>query len=149
MTDFDDLGGMTALMIANSRLVNDDESIRGAYGSLRNMLAGRYSNEVEALELNPSSEARQAVISELVNSLPESERNELLKHVDDIVIMISDDKKPKRMRTPAWQDLLNGLDKRRGPSLGSIVSGSGNVIDQESQKGVAPPDPWPTPGKTG
>ncbi len=39
MTDFDDLGGMTAFVIANSKIAQESEPIKNAYTPLRDLMA--------------------------------------------------------------------------------------------------------------
>ena len=149
MTDFNGLGGMTALAIANSKISQDaGATIKGTYGPLRDLVATWANNDVEALEITPLSTARRAVIEETIDSLSPIQRALVLDELQKFVIAAIDENEPTIVQDPAWQELLKGFKSLDvGPSIGSVISGSGNVIRGDSNIGVAPPTPWPQPGR--
>jgi hypothetical protein len=51
------------------------EGVKDAYKALKNKVAHWASGDVEALEKNPSSVARRAVIAETVDELPDDEKS--------------------------------------------------------------------------
>lgn len=72
MADPSTIGGMVSRVFAEATL--QVEATKDAYKALEKKLSCRAASDVCALERNPSSAARRAVIAEAVDQLPEDEK---------------------------------------------------------------------------
>jgi hypothetical protein len=66
----------TALSLAAQQVVKGavGEAVKDAYAALKDRVARWAGDDVKALEKNPASEGRKAVLAEQVNEQPESEQ---------------------------------------------------------------------------
>ena len=72
MADPSTIGGMVSRVFAEATL--QVEATKDAYKALKKKLSCRAAFDVYALERNPGSTARRAVIAEAVDELPEDEK---------------------------------------------------------------------------
>lgn len=81
MTDPVTLGALGALALSKGAeaLVSSGvgEAVKDGYQRLKALLSKRGAPEVATLESNPRSSARQAIVAELIDSLPEQELDEI------------------------------------------------------------------------
>ena len=87
----------TALGIAGESIVKGtaELAVKDAYVALKNKISGWVSGEdVAALETAPTSAARQAVIAEAVDALPEASKSAVLPLAQDVADRLKESKMP-------------------------------------------------------
>ncbi len=87
----------TALGIAGEAIVKGtaELAVKDAYVALKNKISGWISGaDVAALETAPTSAARQAVIAEAVDALPEESKSAVLPLAQDVADRLKESKTP-------------------------------------------------------
>jgi hypothetical protein len=78
MTDPMTVGSITALVLSlaseEALKTTVGEAVKDAYKALKQKIAHWASGDVDALERNPGSSARRAVVAEIVDELPENDK---------------------------------------------------------------------------
>jgi hypothetical protein len=154
-----------ALSIGAQSLVDGlaGEAIRDAYNELKERAATWVGGDIEALEKNPASVARQVVISEEIDRQSPDDlvylRGLAVALVEALQATIgfgSIGLDAKRLKTAQAQiGLINmnagvgvrakNIQAGRDFVVGSVISDTGNVVIGAVKSGVAPVDPWPEP----
>ncbi len=147
MTDEVTIGGLAAstLGIASEALLKGavGEGVKDAYRALKDKIAQWGGRDVDALEREPASAARRAVVAEIIDAQPAEEAaavHVLAKRL--IAALLTSE------RVGLDVGRLEALEARLSTSsqIDEIVTGSGNLIVHGLSIGVKPVDAWPLAG---
>jgi hypothetical protein len=157
MTDEITIGGLAAstLGIASEALLKGaaGEGVKDAYRALKDKIAKWGVRDVDALEREPASAARRAVVAEIIDAQPAEEAAAVRVLAKRLIAAL-------RTGESAGLDVgrfeaagldvgrLEALEGRLSTSsqIDEIVTGSGNLIIHGVSIGVKPVEAWPLAG---
>ena len=127
MADPSTIGGMVSRVFAEATL--QVEASKDAYKALKKKLSCRAASDVFALERNPGSAARRAVIAEAVDQLPEDEKISVKTLAAELAEALGTNvgQGPVAIdvrRVAADRTTLEGIDVRESTARKVLVHGS-------------------------